>query len=89
MLIEPHMSGSMTARDRVWSAVVQAHNTRLDVSEIRRQIRRDDIEKEPPNDETIKRVLRAATELGVLEHTSGSPYWTKSEYVRSRWPVRT
>jgi hypothetical protein len=83
------MSGSMTARDRVWSAIVQAHNSRLDVSEVRRQIRRDDIDEEPPNDETIKRVLRAATELGVLDHMSGSPYWDKSDAIRSRWPVRS
>lgn len=83
------MSGAMTARDRVWSAVVQTHNTRLDVDEVRRQIRRDEIDEEPPNDETIKRVLRAATQLGVLEHQKGSPYWSKSENVRSRWPVRS
>ena len=83
------MSGAMTARDRVWNAIVQAHNIRLDVSEIRRQIRNDDIDDEPPNDETIKRVLGAATELGVLDHKKGSPYWNKSEYIRSRWPVRS
>lgn len=81
------MSGELTARDRVWSAIVQASTSRLDVSEVRRQIRRDDIEGEPPNDETIRRVLRAATELGVLEHTSGSTYWTKRPHIRKRWPV--
>lgn len=83
------MSGEMTARDRVWAAVVRAHNTRLDVTEVKRQIRRDDVDDDVPNDETIKRVLRAATELGVLDHTSGSPYWNKSEHIRSRWPVRS
>ena len=88
MLIWPHMGGRMTARDRVWSAIVQTHDTRLDVSGVRRQIRRDDIDDDPPNDETVKRVLRAATELGVLDHTSGSPYWTKTEHIRSRWPIR-
>jgi hypothetical protein len=86
------MSGEMTARDRVWAAVLNVHNTRFDVDDIRRTIRRDiddpsyDDDR-VPNDETIKRVLRAATELGVLKHTSGSPYWKKKPEHRNRFPV--
>jgi hypothetical protein len=81
------MSGEMTARDRVWSAIVQSHETRFKVSGLKRQLRRDDVDEDVPNDETIKRVLRAATDLGVLKHTSGSPYWEKKTHLRKRFPV--
>ncbi len=75
------MSGDISARDRVWAAIIDQQNTRFDVDSIKRQIRHQDGVEfgDEPNDETIKRVLRAADELGILEHTKGSPYWSTPE----------
>jgi hypothetical protein len=80
--------GQPTARDRVWTAIIDSHTTTLDVTEIRRQLRRDDY-GEPPSDETIKRVLRAATDTGILSHTAGSTYWEKKPKHRKRFPVKS
>jgi len=66
------------------------HNVRIDVSDIQRQIRRQDgVEHgDEPADETVKRVLRSAADLGVLDHTSGSPYWKKKSKHRKRFPLK-
>jgi hypothetical protein len=68
--IEQHMSGSnITARDRVWAAIVKQAG-RFQVADVRAAIAGD-----RPSDETIRRVLRSATELDIVTHQSGSPYW--------------
>jgi hypothetical protein len=65
------MSGSnITARDRVWAAIVKQEG-RFQVADVREAITSDN----RPSDETIRRVLRSATELHIIEHRSGSPYW--------------
>jgi Fe2+ or Zn2+ uptake regulation protein len=60
----------VTARDRVWAAIMEQRG-RFKVSTIAHEIEID----ERPSDETIRRVLRAAVELGVIEHKEGSPYY--------------
>lgn len=84
------MSSSITARDRVWAAIVDQQNTTFKVADVARQIRRQDgVEYgDEPSDETIRRVLRSATELGILKHTSGSQYYKKKAKHRSTFPTR-
>lgn len=68
------MSGDVTARDRIWSKIIKlgiAH-TRFEVYQIQNSIEED----ARPSEETIRRVLRAGTELDVIEHTEGSPYYS-------------
>lgn len=72
----------VTARDRVWAAIHGAteFGPSFDVGKVRRQIDRD----HRPSDETIRRVLRAATETGVLDHRDGSPYYQLNDRFRDR-----
>lgn len=82
------MSGDITARDRVWAAIINIHSPAFDVDDIRQKMPPDHYDDSVPSDETIKRVLRAATEMGILRHTSGSPYWKKKSKHRERFPAR-
>lgn len=64
------MSGhNITPRDRVWAAIIKQAG-RFQVTDVR-----EAIAGERPSDETIRRVLRSATELDIVTHQSGSPYW--------------
>lgn len=70
------MSGDVTARDRVWAAILEAgRHGRFKVSSVESRMDFD----ERPSTETIRRVLRAGKALGVIEHTDGSPYYSLSE----------
>lgn len=68
-----------TARDLVWAAMLDdgEYGTNFKVDGLQRTIRmhyvddRDDV----PSKETIRRVLNAAAELGIVSHKSGSPYY--------------
>jgi hypothetical protein len=62
-------SHSITPRDRVWAAIIKQAG-RFQVADVREAIAGD-----RPSDETIRRVLRSATELDIVTHQSGSPYW--------------
>jgi hypothetical protein len=65
------MSGSNpTARDRIWAAII-TQDGQFQVADIREAITSND----RPSDETIRRVLRAGAELGVIDHYSNSPYY--------------
>lgn len=64
------MSGEITPRDRVWAAIYQQHG-QFKVKNVKFKIDRE----QRPSDETIRRVLRAGKELGVIKHTNGSPYY--------------
>ncbi|CCL97829.1 uncharacterized protein HQ_2095C [Haloquadratum walsbyi DSM 16790] len=83
--IEQHMSSPVqpndnnspvTPRDRVWSSVVDESKTEFTVSDIKSRLYQDGYD-EIPSEETIKRVLRSMTELNVLRHKKGSPYYDK------------
>jgi KaiC/GvpD/RAD55 family RecA-like ATPase len=55
--------GKLTARDVVWASIcAQGRSTTFN------QVKNTIPEDRRPSDETIRRVLRAATEAGVLEH---------------------
>ncbi|ERG93902.1 hypothetical protein [Haloquadratum walsbyi] len=69
-------SSPVTPRDRVWSGVVTKTETEFTVADIKSRLRRDGYEGEP-SDETIKRVLRSMDELNLIQHTDGSPYYSK------------
>jgi hypothetical protein len=60
-----------TARDRIWAAII-TRDSRFRVSDIREAINSND----RPSDETIRRVLRAGAELGVIDHYPNSPYYS-------------
>lgn len=72
-----HMSGSVTARDRVWATALNQYGT-FKADSVHRSLKLDD-RGEAPSRETVKRVLQAMTELGVLEHRRGSPYWKRTD----------
>ena len=69
------MCGNVTARDRVWAAIIQADKNRsrdrFKIGHVRRGIDYRD----RPSDETIRRVLRSAEELGIIDHYSNSPWY--------------
>lgn len=66
------MSDEISVRDRIWAAIIeQKKGTGFTVETIREEIEPDN----RPSDETIRRVLRSGTELGVIEHRSNSPYY--------------
>lgn len=57
----------LTARDVVWASIhAQGRSTTF------HQVKNTIPEDRRPSHETIRRVLRAATEAGVLEHTENS-----------------
>jgi predicted transcriptional regulator len=59
--------GKLTARDVVWAAIcAQGQSTTFN------QVKNTIPEDRRPSDETIRRVLRAATEAGVLNHASNT-----------------
>lgn len=60
----------MTARDRVWAAIMQQRG-QFKMRNVKSKIEYG----ERPSDETIRRVLRSAAELGVVRHYSNSPYY--------------
>lgn len=68
------MSGNVTARDRVWAAIYDQHG-RFRMRDVKRMIDRED----RPSDETIRRVLRSAADLGVLKHYPNSPYYEMND----------
>lgn len=76
------MSSNPTARDRVWAAILKegANGSSFKVGAIRRKIDYDD----RPSDETIRRVLRAGKELGVIKHRDGSPYYKLADDALAR-----
>lgn len=66
----------LTARDVVWTAIyVQGRETSFN------QVKNTIPENRRPADETIRRVLRAATEAGVLEH---DPHSTRYKHTDDR-----
>lgn len=71
------MSSNVTARDRVWAAIHQQRG-KFKLRNLKMGMDYDD----QPSDETIRRVLRAAEELGVVSHFSNSPYYKKTENRR-------
>lgn len=77
------MAGELTARDRVWAGVLKAKPGRFTIEDVKRHIRKDD-EDDLPNEETIRRVLRAATDLDILDHREGSRYYQKKAYLGKR-----
>ena len=68
------MCGNVTARDRVWAAIMQQRG-QFKIRNVKSEIEYG----ERPSDETIRRVLRAAAELGVVRHYSNSPYYERVE----------
>jgi len=69
------MSGEITARDRTWAAIIAAgRHGDFKVDNVLWQMDRDD----RPSRETVRRVLRGATELGVVDHKAGSRYYSLS-----------
>jgi hypothetical protein len=73
------MSGNPTARDRVWAAVLESakYNKSFKVRDVRTKM---DV-ADRPSEETIRRVLRAGTELGVIQHRSGSHRYRLADEV--------
>lgn len=66
-----------TARDRVFAAVLE--ETRHTPSFKLKTLKTNFPVSDRPSDETIRRVLRSLTRLGVLEHRDGSPYYELSD----------
>jgi Fe2+ or Zn2+ uptake regulation protein len=67
-----------TQRDRVWAAVLE-QSGRFETGDLYDDL--PDSHYDRPSHETIKRVLRAATELGVVAHKPKSPtYRIRDEY---------
>lgn len=66
------MTNDITARDRVWSVIIQLgiKHTRFEVYQIQNCIEED----VRPSEETIRRVLRAGRDLGVIERESSGRY---------------
>lgn len=60
----------ITARDRVWAAVLD-ERLNTTVARVHRRIDRE----HRPSKETVRRVMKSMSELGVLDHTPGSPNW--------------
>lgn len=60
----------VTARDKIW-VVLQRIDGSFTVTGVREKLEGEF--DSVPSDETIRRVLRAGTELGVVEHGLGSP----------------
>ncbi|MFB6297447.1 MAG: hypothetical protein ABEH56_02885 [Salinirussus sp.] len=83
------MSEEATAQDYVWAAVLTVHATRFDIPDIERRIRKDHGPEAVPNERVTERVLRTATELGVLWHRPEARYWEKRESIGERWPRRS
>lgn len=86
------MSGNVTARDRVWTALLKMPYGPFTVEELKENMRDDDqvddylglaYANSLPSDETIRRVLRAAAELDVIDHDPGSKYYAKGRYVQT------
>lgn len=70
------MSGSVTPRDLVWRAALEkTEYSRTKVERVHRAIDRE----HRPNKETVRRTMKAMSELGVLDHSSGSPYWRRTD----------
>lgn len=80
------MAGELTARDRVWAGVLKTRAGRFTIEDVKRHIRKDD-EDDLPNEETIRRVLRAATDLDILNHREGSRYYQKEAYLRGHFDI--
>lgn len=76
------MGSETTPRDRVWAAIIKngANGNRFKVGQVAREIDYDD----RPSEETIRRTLRAGKDLGVIAHTSGSPYYKLSSAALAR-----
>jgi Fe2+ or Zn2+ uptake regulation protein len=69
------MSGEITARDRTWAAIIAAgRHGNFKVDSVLRKMDYD----EQPSRETVRRVLRSASELGVVDHKAGSQYYSLS-----------
>jgi len=66
-------SNDPTARDRVWAGILQAgaNGRKFRLHNVRSYM---DFDKRP-SDETYRRVLRAATDMNVVEHKAGSRYY--------------
>lgn len=85
------MSSDATARDRVWAAIITLGKTTFTVSDVQENLDGDGVNRELAygssgatdgvSDETIRRVLRAGTELDVIQHESGSKHYTKKAPV--------
>lgn len=70
------MANEPSASDRVWAAIINQGSFRFKIGDVRRKVREMGAESdELPSNETIRRRLRAAEELGVVEHTKNSPYY--------------
>jgi len=67
----------ITQRDRVFAAVLES--TRFGRTFRLKSVRHEFPIDDRPSDETIRRVLRSLTQLGVVEHTDGSPYYRLSD----------
>lgn len=72
------MADDATQRDLVWAAVLEQSGS-FETGDLYDEL--PDNHYERPSHETIKRVLRAGTELGVLSHRRKSPlYSIQREY---------
>lgn len=72
------MGQTVTARDRVWAWIA---NRKTSHSWTLKNVDPEGDWDDRPSEETIRRVVKAAEELGVVEHSSGSPYYRVTEDV--------
>lgn len=95
------MSSDVTARDRVWAALVKMPYGPFTVQELKVMMEDDGTVDDYlglaygsssstlPSDETIRRVLRAAAELDVIDHDPGSKYYAKGRHVQTwKWSTK-
>lgn len=72
------MSETVTARDKVWAALLDNHaGYSFKLESVHRDLVLE--HDQAPSEETVRRVLKSAAELGVVDHSSGSPHYRLSE----------
>lgn len=72
---------TVSGRDRVWRAAIELAQSRNYSFRARDVAGKLDDRPDPPSQRTIRRALRAMSELGVLEHNRGSPRYRAGELL--------
>jgi len=70
-------SSPISARDQVFAAIYSRSERyrSFEIDDIERDLYLSDRVEDPPSRETIRRTLKGLSEIGMIEHRSGSPVY--------------